>query len=446
MAASSKMGLFSRSRMMRVTRWHFLTPILLLAVAGCTQPLPTPTVTPAATPIPPIALVRTGGGVTASANVAPAQSAVLALPAAGRVVAVDVAVGDSVAAGAPLIQLDAAAAEIALSQARAAYFRAQAQLAELQADPAAAELAAAQAQVAAAQARLAQLADPARPADIAAAEADLAAAQAAYQSLFAAPDASVRIDALAALSNARAAVQQAQSAFNEVKWRNDAGALPQSRQLQEATNNLEAAQARYDALFADPTAETIAAASARIAQAKAALDRLQAPATAAQLDEAQAQVDAAQAQVDALTDGVRSETVAVTAGAVAEARAAVQRAEQTLADLTLRAPFTGTVTAVDVAVGEFAGAGAPVITLAALDTLRVETVDLSERDIALVAIGQPASVLIEPLAVTLPGRVARIAPQSSTIGGDVVYTVWIDLDEQPPELRWGMSAEATIGE
>lgn len=432
---------------MLVNRWWFIAPVLLLAVAGCTQPLPTPTPSPAATPIPPIALVRTGGGsVTASANVAPAQSAVLALPAAGRVVAVDVAVGDNVAAGAPLVQLDAAAAEIALSQARAAYFRAQAQLAELQADPAAAELAAAQAQVAAAQARLAQLADPARPADIAAAEADLAAAQAAYQALFAEPDAAARIDALAALSNARAAVQQAQSAFNEVKWRNDAGALPQSRQLQEATNNLEAAQARYDALFADPTAETIAAASARIAQAKAALDRLQAPATAAQLAEAQAQVDAAQAQVAALTDGVRSETVAVTAGAVAEARAAVQRAEQTLADLTLRAPFTGTVTAVDVAVGEFAGAGAPVVTLAALDTLRVETADLSERDIALVVVGQPASVLIEPLAVTLPGRVARIAPQSSTIGGDVVYTVWIDLDEQPPELRWGMSAEVTIGE
>jgi HlyD family secretion protein len=148
----------------------------------------------------------------------------------------------------------------------------------------------------------------------------------------------------------------------------------------------------------------------------------------------------------ALTDGARAETVAVAAGALAEARAALQRAEQSLADLTLRAPFSGTVTAVDVAVGEFVAPGAPVITLAVLDTLRVETVDLSERDIAYVAIGQPVSVLIEPLAVTLPGRVARIAPQPSTIGGDVVYTVWIDLDEQPPELRWGMSAEVTIGD
>ena len=432
---------------MRVTSWRFAALGLLLALVGCTQPLPTPTPTPAATPIPPIALVRTtGGSVTASANVAPAQSARLAAATAGRVAEVAVAVGDSVPAGAPLLQLETTAAELALSQARAAYFRAQAQLAELQAAPTDAELAAAQAQLAAAEARLAQLADPARPAEIAAAEAELTAAQAAYAALFAAPDDKARIEAQAALANARAAVQQAQAAFNEVKWRNDAGALPQSRQLQEATNNLEAAQARYDALFSAPTTATIAAATARIAQAQAALDRLQAPATPAQLDEAQAQVAAAQAQLAALTDGVRNETVAVAAGAVAEARAALQRAEQALADLTIRAPFTGTVTAVDVTVGEFMAAGAPVVTLAALDTLRIETVDLSERDIVLVTVGQPASVLIEPLAVTLPGRVARIAPQSTTIGGDVVYTVWIDLDEQPPELRWGMSAEVTIGD
>ncbi len=157
-------------------------------------------------------------------------------------------------------------------------------------------------------------------------------------------------------------------------------------------------------------------------------------------------MDVAQAQLDALTDGVRSETIAVVAGAVAEARAAVQRAEQDLANLELRAPFTGTVTAVDVAAGEFAAAGAPVVTLADLDALQIETIDLSERDVAFVAVGQPASVLIEPLNVTRSRRVVRIAPQASTIGGDVVYTVWIDLDAQPAGLRWGMSAEVTIGE
>ncbi|MFO7631706.1 MAG: HlyD family efflux transporter periplasmic adaptor subunit, partial [Caldilinea sp.] len=266
----------------------------------------------------------------------------------------------------------------------------------------------------------------------------------AYQALFDGPDESARINALAALSNARAAVQQAQSAYNEVSWRNDVGALPQSRQLQEASANLEAAQARYDALFAEPGADAVAAARARIEQARSALDRSQAPATDAQLAEAEAQVRAAQAQVDALTEGARSETVSVVAGAVAETRALLQRAELELVNLELRAPFTGTVTSVSAVEGEFVAAGAPVVVLADLDRLQVETFDLSERDVAFVQVGQRASVLIEPLLTTAPGRVVRISPQAGIIGGDVVYTIWLDLDEQPEALRWGMSAEVTI--
>ena len=38
----------------------------------------------------------------------------------------------------------------------------------------------------------------------------------------------------------------------------------------------------------------------------------------------------------------------------------------------------------------------------------------------------------------------RIAPQASVIGGDVVYTVIIALDEQPADLRWGMSVDVEI--
>lgn len=426
--------------------WRLAALIVLLLLAGCVQQ-PTPTPTPGATPLPPVELIRTpGGSATASANVVPADSADLGLPASGRVVEVAAEVGDLVPAGALLLRLDDTAAQSAVAQARAAYFRAQAQLAEVESGPQAADIDAAQAQLDAAQARLAQLANSARPAELAAAEAELAAAQAAYQDLFDGPSEDARINALAALSNARAAVQTAQSAYNEVKWRNDVGGLPQSRQLQEATNNLEAAQARYDALFADPDGSAIAAARARIEQARAALDRLQAPATEAQLDESEAQVRAAQAQLDALTAGARAETVAVVAGSVAEARAALNRAQSDLANLELRAPFTGTVTAMSISVGEYVSPGAAVVTLADLDRLQVETTDLSERDVALVTIGQPASVLIEPLNVEVPGRVVRIAPQANTIGGDVVFAVLIDLDEQPDALRWGMSAEVKIGE
>ena len=76
--------------------------------------------------------------------------------------------------------------------------------------------------------------------------------------------------------------------------------------------------------------------------------------------------------------------------------------------------------------------------------MRIETTDLSERDIPAVQIGQTASVFIDALNETFDGKVVDIDRQSETVGGDVTYKVTIDLDQQPAGLRWGMSAEVTI--
>ncbi len=88
------------------------------------------------------------------------------------------------------------------------------------------------------------------------------------------------------------------------------------------------------------------------------------------------------------------------------------------------------------------------MTLADLTHLQVETTDLSERDIARVVAGQPATVRSEALGADMPGRVVRIAPQAIVVGGDVIYPVLIDLEAPPPGLRWGMSVnvEITSGE
>lgn len=88
--------------------------------------------------------------------------------------------------------------------------------------------------------------------------------------------------------------------------------------------------------------------------------------------------------------------------------------------------------------------GQVALTLVDLSRLRVETTDLSELDVARVAVGQRASVYVEPLGVTVGGRVVRLASQAEMIGGDVVYAVLVELDEQPPGLRWGMSVEVEI--
>jgi RND family efflux transporter MFP subunit len=131
---------------------------------------------------------------------------------------------------------------------------------------------------------------------------------------------------------------------------------------------------------------------------------------------------------------------------VVQAEAALEIAQANLAEATLLAPADGTVTSIHITPGEFVQPHQVVITLASLDQLRIETTDLSERDIASVHIGDPVDVFIEALNQTIPGEVVAIAPKADVIGGDVVFKVTIELEFQPEGLLWGMTAEVNISE
>ncbi len=135
-------------------------------------------------------------------------------------------------------------------------------------------------------------------------------------------------------------------------------------------------------------------------------------------DAAQADIDSAQAQVD-----------------IAKAQ---------LAQATLTAPFAGTISSVDISPAEFANPGQIVIVMGDLSHFQIETTDMSEKDVPALKVGQPATVFIEALNENFNGKVVDIARFSETVGGDVVFKVTIELDDQPEGLRWGMSAEVTI--
>ena len=61
-----------------------------------------------------------------------------------------------------------------------------------------------------------------------------------------------------------------------------------------------------------------------------------------------------------------------------------------------------------------------------------------------VAVGRSATVIVQASNEQVPGKVTAIAPSSTIVGGDVVYTVTIDLDQQPDDLRWGMTVDVEI--
>jgi HlyD family secretion protein len=402
---------------MRCTRWvSILLLTTVLAACGGTQgATPTPVATTSTEAS--AGVFFSTGGVTASGVVAPVQEAQLSFTLAGRVQTVAVAVGDQVQPGALLVTLDTAALETQVAQAEAGLQATQAQLALLQVGPRPAEVAAAQAQVDAANAAVAQTIAQRDQLNAGTTEAEIAAAQ-------------------AQVAAAQAQQRQALEAHDQTMKCYD---KPGGGHICPLLGSVEE-QARYALNAAD---EALAAAQAQLDALTAGAADREREADAA-VAAAVAQRDAAQAQLDLLQAGPIAEQITAAEAAVAQAEAAVEMARVALEQAELRAPFGGTVTALEIGPGETVLPGQVVLVLADLSHLQVKTTDLSERDVAGVAVGQPVNVSVEALGTQVAGRVVQIASQATALGGDVVYEVTVELDEQPVGLRWGMSVEVEI--
>lgn len=433
-------------------RWMLILIVLIVVGGGAYVYLNAQGMLPAQlaaaatpTPEPTLPAVRAPSQIVAEAVVLPKQSANLSLATGGIVAALLVAEGDTVEQGAVIARLDNKRQVVAIAQAQARLENAQAALAELVAGPLLEEVQAAEAAVDVARAQLAKLTEAARQADVTAAQAELGAAQTALQELLNGPKEGDLINARAELADAQAELNQARSAYNAVKWRNDLGALPESAAMQRATNGYEAAQARYDVLAAGADLDQIADARARVQRARAELDRLQAPGTASDITSAQAEVRRAAAQLAQLQAGSRPEAVAAAQAQVKEAETALMQEQLALADTELRAPFAGTVASLDLKVGEQVTAGTPVVQLADLTAWEIHTDDLTELSVVNVTEGQTVSVTFDALPeLVLEGVVSRIKPLGENKQGDITYTVIITPQTTDPRLRWNMTAVATL--
>lgn len=166
----------------------------------------------------------------------------------------------------------------------------------------------------------------------------------------------------------------------------------------------------------------------------------------ARVREAEANLAIVQIQLDYLERvGAAKENLKSAKADVDRAQALLDSAKAALANQSaLPAPFDGTIVSLDVEAGETVVPGRVLILLADLSRYQVETTDLSERDVTRVKVGQTVNISIEALGETFTGKVTEIALVSSTLGGDVVYTVTIDFEDQPASLLWGMSADVEI--
>jgi multidrug resistance efflux pump len=256
------------------------------------------------------------------------------------------------------------------------------------------------------------------PVDVAAAEAHLEAAEAALRALEKAPD---ERD----LEEARLNVEVAKNTLWATQLEEDMGGMlaPSSEVVRAraaaAEQTLRIAEVQYERVKSGATEDALTGARAVVAEAQAAVDRLKRGASEEELD------------------GLHA--------AVHSADVALEQARWQLDQVQVLAPFAGTVVEVLVRPGERVLPGAPVITMADLSHLRVQTTDLDELDLARVSVGQTVNLTFDALPDdVLQGQVTRIADRSLTGQGSASFAVVVELDEQDPRLRWGMSAFVDI--
>jgi len=331
--------------------------------------------------------------VKATGSVAPEREANLAFQGTGTIATVGVELADRVSAGQVLAQLDTTDLELAARQSEISLKSAEA------------------------QAR--QLAERPSESDIAAAKAALVSAQASYQQLLEGSDADQLSSARAAVEQSRVTLEQAQQAYDKIKDLPNAGMLPQSLQLQQATINYETAQAQYRVTTRGANKAQLAAAQAQVAQAQASLDKLLKGPTPEQVEIAQATID--------------------------QARLALEQAQRRLEDVRLVAPWNGVVTAVNITAGTLSQPGVPAIQLADTSQFHLD-VEVDEIDIAGISEGQPVGIEVDALPdQNLTGHVAKVSPTALTLPtGGKSYLVRIDIDPTDAKLRAGMSATASI--
>ncbi len=163
-----------------------------------------------------------------------------------------------------------------------------------------------------------------------------------------------------------------------------------------------------------------------------------------ELNQAEAAFLKAQSDYEKVISGPDPDDLALVNALLDQANANLAAAKSALADLEFKAPFAGIVSEISIRVGEWTTPGLPVMAVADLQHLRVETTDLNEIDVARLKVGDNVKVTFDALPdVVVEGKLTRISPKSSE-GSGVNYTVIIELAETPEQLRWGMTAFVDI--
>ena len=307
--------------------------------------------------------------------------------AAGRVEKVLVEVGDPVKAGQPIATLEHDVYLLQLKQAQAG--------------------------LTAAQLKLEKMKMGSRPEEVAVAQAAVDLARAALDDVATISD-NERTTAAANLANAQAALRRAQAEYDKIAWAGNVGLMPQAAALEQATNAYEAALAGYN-LQTNPSDVQLAPLQAQVVQAELKLALTKQPFLDIDFQMAKVAIDQAQAAVDLVY--------------------------RQLDEATIKAPFDGVISELNISTGTTVGPQAPIATVV---SNKVElAVGIEEAHIGQINKGQKAALKVDAYpGQTFAATVSSIAPVADK--NSHTFTVKVTPADEQGQLRSGMFADLSL--
>jgi HlyD family secretion protein len=420
---------------------------------------------PAQVSIPETTTGTTSDQVTATGTVEPAQNPDLAFESGGRVTHVYVAVNDTVKQGETLATLDSSTLEAQRAQAAAAEKAQEAKLASMQAPARDVDVAAKQTAVSQAQLSLNNLYATVIDTLNDAYSKTYSAVHTDTDSLFTNPDSqNPTLNFTVNSSQGSINTINARMAVNTelTTWQNEISALSPND-----TAGLENAIAKGVTHlsvvrdYGNTTAQALAAAVATTNFPQSSIDasvtatgamrdvvsgRISAlQSLSQQISTAKLAIQSAQNALNQTLAGSSKEDIEAQQAQVEAAQANVDSIDAQIAKTVITAPFSGTVSSVQVKRGDIVTADETAISLTPQSALQV-TAYFSEADIGKIASGQHANVTLDAYGDSkVFSATVLTVEHSPTMQNNVpAYKVTLQLDEVDPSIAPGMTANITI--
>lgn len=150
-------------------------------------------------------------------------------------------------------------------------------------------------------------------------------------------------------------------------------------------------------------------------------------------------------QLSLKKNGSTAEQIASQQAQLRSAQADLQSAQAALAKSTIRAPFDGVITKVDVKEGEIVSTTVNAISMISSAGFEIESF-ISESDVSKVRVGQPARVTLDAYGrdIIFKATVGQVDPTETNDNGISTYKTKLQFVEVDERVRSGMTANITI--